>query len=232
MKFAVLAMCAAILVGCGSAQGNGTLIAGGGGALIGGLIGNLVSGSGDKTKGTAIGAAIGAAVGGTAGNLIGKKMDKARAAAAQVSNANVEMVKDVNGLDAIKVSFDNGILFATGKAQLQSGAQNSLQQFASKVLNVYTDCDVAIYGFASSDGDETKNMTLSQNRASAVTSYLLGTCGVSSSQIKDIRGFGETPDYLIRNSDGTENMAASRRVEVLLYASEAMIKAANAGTLK
>ena len=37
---------------------------------------------------------------------------------------------------------------------------------------------------------------------------------------------------LIMNQDGTENLEASRRVEVLLYASDAMIKAAEAGTLK
>lgn len=214
---------------CGTAMKNGMLIGGGGGAAVGALVGRLI---GKNTTGTLIGAAAGAAVGTGVGALIGKKMDKAKAAAQQVQNAQVEMIKDANGLDAIRVSFDNGILFQVGKFALQSGAQSSLKQFADKVLNVYTDCDVAVYGFASSDGDANKNMTLSVNRANAVSNYLKNSCAVNSVQIRDTRGFGEDPNYLIMNSDGTENVNASRRVEVLLYASDAMIKAAQNGTLQ
>ena len=108
----------------------------------------------------------------------------------------------------------------------------SLRDFATKVLNVYTDCDVDIHGYASSDGSEETNMTLSQNRANAVRNYLINNCGVSTSQIQNTQGYGEDPNYLVYNADGTENRAASRRVEVYLYASEAMINAANDGTLQ
>lgn len=230
-KVCAFAMSALILLsGCGmSNTAKGGIIGGTGGAALGAVAGKLIGGS---TKSTLIGAGIGAAVGTTAGVLIGKKMDKAKKAAAQVQNAQVEMVKDANGLDAIKVSFDNGILFQTGKYTLQAGAQNSLKQFANNVLNVYTDCDVSVYGFASSDGSDASNLTLSNNRASAVASYLTGTCGVSQKQIKTTKGFGEDVNYLVRNADGTENREASRRVEVYLYASEAMIQAANNGTLQ
>ncbi len=230
LKFMAVGMTALMLsTSCGTAMKNGMLIGGGGGAAVGALVGRLI---GKNTTGTLIGAAAGAAVGTGVGALIGKKMDKAKAAAQQVQNAQVEMIKDANGLDAIRVSFDNGILFQVGKYALQSGAQSSLKQFADKVLNVYTDCDVAVYGFASSDGDANKNMTLSVNRANAVSNYLKNSCAVNSVQIRDTRGFGEDPNYLIMNSDGTENVNASRRVEVLLYASDAMIKAAQNGTLQ
>lgn len=218
-----------LLPSCGTATGNGALIGGGGGAALGALAGLLI---GKNGKGAAIGGAIGAAVGTGAGALIGKKMDKAKAAAQQVSNATVETVKDANGLDAIKVSFDNGILFQTGKANLQAAAQSSLSQFASKVLNVYTDCDCSVYGFASSDGSDQLNLTLSQNRANAVANYMKNSCAVNPAQIKYIQGFGENPQFLIMNADGSENREASRRVEVYLYASKAMIEAANNGTLK
>lgn len=100
------------------------------------------------------------------------------------------------------------------------------------MLNVYTDCDVAIYGYASSDGSDQLNLDLSNNRAYAVSNYLMNTCRVAPAQIKTVKGFGEDPQYLVRNSDGSENAAASRRVEVYLYASQAMVDAANAGTLK
>lgn len=230
MKLMALALSALLLLpGCGSATKNGMLIGGGSGAALGALVGGLIS---KKTGGTLVGAAIGTAVGTGAGYLIGKKMDKAKAAAEQVKNANVEMTKDANGLDCVKVSFDNGILFQTGKSNLQATAQNSLSQFAKNVLNVYTDCDCSVYGFASSDGSDQLNLDLSNKRAQAVSNYLVNTCGVQNAQIKSVRGFGEDPNYLVMNQDGSENREASRRVEVYLYASESMIKAAEAGTLK
>lgn len=229
-KFMALAMSVLMLLpSCGTATKNGALIGGGSGAAVGAIVGGLI---GKNATGALIGAGVGAAVGTGAGVLIGKKMDKAKAAAQQVSNATVETVKDRNGLDAVKVSFDNGILFQTGKSNLQSGAQNSLAQFAQKVLNVYTDCDCSIYGFASSDGSDQLNLNLSQQRANAVSGYLKNTCGVAASQIKYVQGFGEDPQYLIYNQDGSENREASRRVEVYLYASDAMIKDAENGTLK
>lgn len=218
-----------LLPGCGTATKNGALIGGGSGAAVGALVGRLI---GHNTAGTLIGATVGAAVGTGAGVLIGKKMDKAKAAAQQVANAQVESVKDANGLDAVKVSFDNGILFQVGKSNLQAAAQTSLAQFANKVLKPYTDCDCSIYGFASSDGSDELNLNLSNQRAMAVANYLKNNCGVSSAQFKNIQGFGENKDYLVYNADGTENQAASRRVEVYLYASQSMIEAANNGTLK
>ena len=45
-------------------------------------------------------------------------------------------------------------------------------------------------------------------------------------------GYGEDPQYLVYDANGKEDRNASRRVEVYLYASESMIKAANAGTLQ
>lgn len=226
-----------VLSGCNmNNTTKGGLIGGaGGGALgaaIGAGIGALAGGSSGAKLGAAIGAGVGAAGGTTAGVLIGKKMDKAKAAAAAVANAEVETVTDKNGLEAVKVTFDNGILFKVGKSDLQASAQNSLRQFANNVLNVYTDCDVDIYGFASSDGSDATNLTLSQNRANAVRGYLTNTCGVSTKQIKNTTGYGEDPQYLIFDANGKEDKDASRRVEVYLYASEAMINAANAGTLQ
>ena len=42
----------------------------------------------------------------------------------------------------------------------------------------------------------------------------------------------EDPTYLILDANGKEDRNASRRVEVYLYASEAMINAATEGTLQ
>ena len=135
---------ALLLSGCGmSNTAKGGLIGGGGGAALGALVGGLAG----KGKGAAIGAAVGAAVGTGAGVLIGKKMDKAAQQAQQIEGAEVEQVTDNNGLQAVKVTFDSGILFTTSSATLSSAAKASLSKFANNVLNQNRDMDVAIYGY-------------------------------------------------------------------------------------
>ena len=224
-----------VLSGCGASNATkGGLIGGGAGAGIGAMVGNLI---GRNAGGTLAGAAIGAAVGTGAGILIGKKMDKMKKAAEQVQNAQVESVKDANGLDAVKVTFDSGILFNSGKSTLSGTAMNNLSDFANNVLKAYPDCDVAIQGYTDNQGfkgssaEESyqKNITLSQQRADAVKSFLLAK-GAGVSQIKSSVGFGqENPVASNATADGRQQ---NRRVEILLYASESMINAANAGTLQ
>lgn len=224
VKVATVGLCALTMVGmgCSTKAGTGALIGTGSGTAVGALIGALAGN-------TAVCAAVGAAVGAGAGALIGKHMDKVAAeTAAQVKNGKVEEVTDANGLKAVKVTFDNGILFPVGKYALQAAAKNELSKF-SNVLKNNADLQVDIQGYASSDGSNEVNQVLSNNRANSVKAYLVNTCGVPSSQIKSARGFGET--NLITNADGTENVKASRRVEVYLYASQAMIDKANAGQL-
>lgn len=233
IKSIIAVLCLSIGVSSCNFTGKGAAIGAAGGTAVGAGLGALVGKLTGNTKlGALIGAGVGAAAGTTAGALIGKKMDKARAAAAAVANAEVSAITDNNGLPGVKVTFDGGILFAQGKSTLSATAQNSLKQFANNVLNVYTDCDVAICGFTNSDGSDATNLTLSQNRADAVKKYLTGTCRVNSAQVKSSTGFGEDPTYLIKDASGVENKAASRRVEVYLFASDAMVNAANAGTLK
>lgn len=206
-----------LLAGCNmNNTTKGGLIGAGGGAVLGGLIGKFAGN-------TAVGAAIGGAVGAGAGVLIGKKMDKAKAAVAQeVPQAQVEEVQDKNGLKSVKVTFDSGILFATNKADLNDAAKTSLQKF-SNVLKQNTDMDVTIYGHTDSTGSDKINNPLSLNRAMSVQKYLT-TCGVADTQIKSVLGKGSAEP--VASNDTKEGRAQNRRVEVYLYASEAMIEAA------
>lgn len=227
MKIAVFAMSLLTIVSCSTNAGTGSLIGTGAGAALGALAGRLIGGN---AKGTIIGTAIGGAVGATTGSLIGKHMDKVKAEAeAQLQNARVEGVTDVNGLPAVKVTFDNGILFKVGKADLQATAKTELANFGG-VLKSNPDCSVAVQGFASSDGSDQINLSLSQKRADVVASYLKAN-GAAAKQIASATGFGEAPEYLVMDANGNENRAASRRVEVYLYASKEMIDAAKAGKL-
>lgn len=236
LKFSAFALSALlILSGCGASNTTkGGLIGGGSGAALGAIVGNLI---GKNAGGTLIGAAIGGAVGTGAGVLIGKKMDKAKAAAAAVQNAEVETVQDANGLQAVKVTFDSGILFTTGSSNLSSSAQSSLQQFATNVLKANTDMDVAIQGYTDNQGWRNstaaesiqKNQALSLQRAQAVSTYLINQ-GVTSSQIKSVEGLGESNP--VADNSTKAGQEQNRRVEIYLYASEAMIQAAQNGTLQ
>lgn len=235
-KIMSLALCfALILSGCASMNNTtkGGLLGGGGGAALGAVVGGIIG----KGKGAAIGAGIGAAVGTGAGVLIGKKMDKAAAQAAAIEGAQVEQVTDQNGLQAVKVTFDSGILFGTGAATLSSSAKASLSKFANDVLKQNADMDVDIFGYTDNQGwknstaeqSKQKNLDLSQERAQSVSSYLM-SCGITSAQIKGVQGMGE--ENPVADNSTAAGRQENRRVEVYMYASQEMIQQAEAGTLK
>ena len=145
-------------------------------------------------------------------------MDKAKAKAAKVQGAKVETVKDTNGLDAVKVSFDAGILFATGKADLSAASQTSITEIA-KVLKENSDMDIAIIGHTDSTGSDAVNNPLSVNRAKSVQNSLKNQ-GVNN--IKRVEGQGSKNPVA---DNGTEDgRKLNRRVEVYMYASQQMIK--------
>ena len=220
-----VALCAAlVLAGCNmNNTAKGTAIGAGGGAAVGAVIGALAGN-------TALGAVIGGAVGAGTGAIIGKKMDKAKKEAEAIQNAQVEEVKDANGLDAVKMTFDSGILFATGKSDLTPASKSSLQQLAT-VLKNNSDCDVAIQGYTDNQGwknssaeqSAAKNQALSLDRAAAVSAYLQ-SLSVPASQIKNVQGLGEQNP--VASNATKEGQAQNRRVEVYMYASQKMIQEA------
>lgn len=223
LKSIAAGLCAAlVMVGCNvSNTAKGTAIGAGGGAVVGAIIGKIAGN-------TAVGAAIGGAVGAGTGAIIGHKMDKAKKEAEAVKNAQVETITDANGLEAVKVTFDSGILFATNKADLNASSKSSLQQFAT-VLKNNSACDVAIYGHTDNTGSDTINNPLSVNRANSVSNYLK-SLGVPATQIKTVDGMGSTSP--VADNTTAEGRKQNRRVEVYMYASEQMIKEANSEAAK
>ncbi len=208
-----------------SKTGQGAIIGTGGGAALGTAIGAIAGN-------TALGAVIGAAVGAGTGAIIGKKMDKTRKEAEAIKNAQVETVKDANNLDAVKVTFNSGILFDTGKSTLSPTAKTSLSELATVMKN-NADCDIAIQGYTDNQGwkkstaeqSAQKNQALSLDRASSVSSYLQ-SLSVPATRIKSVQGFGEANPVADNSTEAGRTQ--NRRVEVYLYASEAMIKSAQA----
>lgn len=215
-----LAMGMFAVVSCGTNQGTGALIGAGGGAIVGGIIGKLAGN-------TAVGAAIGGAVGAGTGAIIGRHMDKVAEQAKQIENAKVEKVQDANGLEAVKVTFDSGILFATNKADLNASSKSALAKFSNTLKNNNL-LSVDIYGHTDSTGNDGINIPLSNKRAQSVANYLK-QCGVSSSQFKNVAGKGSSEP--VADNSTAAGKQQNRRVEVYLYASKAMVDAANNGTL-
>jgi outer membrane protein OmpA-like peptidoglycan-associated protein len=221
-----LVLCSAIILSSCSTSKNSTkggVIGGAGGALLGAGIGALVG----HGKGAAIGAAIGGTVGAGTGILIGKKMDKQKAELEKIEGAKVETVTDANNLQAIKVTFDSGILFATGKSDLNASSKAALLKFATS-LKETPETDITIYGHTDNKGSRDVNLKLSNDRANSVSKFLSINGILNERMTIQGKAFDEPVADNATEAGRTQN----RRVEVYITANKQMIEQAQQGTLK
>ena len=225
-----------------SDTGQGAAAGGTIGAAVGTGIGALIGGG----KGTWIGALVGGALGAGTGALVGNKMDSQKKAleeqlaqmqaqedqntqainknAQDIQDIKVQMVKDRNDLDAIKLVLGDAILFKTGKANLSPAADAALSRVAYN-LKQFPDTDVTVVGFTDNTGSEQLNQTLSEQRAQSVVNYLESQ-GIPASRLKAV-GMGES-DPIASNST-VEGRAQNRRVEMYITADQTMINNAQQG---
>lgn len=204
---------AMIFSSCGTSNlVKGSGIGAGAGAAVGAGVGAIAGGG----KGAAWGAGIGAIVGGAAGAIIGNKMDKQAAELEQIEGAQVEVV---NEGQAIKVTFESGILFATNSSTLNTSSRASLEKFATSLLN-NPDTDVKIYGHTDSSGNDAINNPLSQRRAESVYNYIVSK-GVAGSRMES-KGLGSTEP--VADNSTQAGRAQNRRVEVFILPNAKMIK--------
>lgn len=195
----------AVTVGCAANnKTKGAAIGTAAGGVVGGVIGN-------KTGNTALGAILGAAIGGAAGAWIGNYMDKQAAEIEQdIEGAEVERVGE-----GIKITFDSGILFQVGKANLQEEAQNNLVKLAG-ILNKYENTEVLLEGHTDATGSEEFNLTLSQQRAQSVANFL-SRYSVDPSRFT-IMGYGESQP--VASNETVDGRTQNRRVEVAIFAND------------
>jgi outer membrane protein OmpA-like peptidoglycan-associated protein len=191
---------------------KGAVIGAAGGAVLGAILGNNVGKGGNSE----LGAVIGGVVGGTAGVLIGNRMDKqAQKIEEEIPGAQVERIDD-----AIVITFDegSGVYFATNKYDLNETSRTNLDKL-SGVMKEYPDTNIIVVGHTDSTGPREFNMTLSKNRAQAVTNYLVQK-GISSGRFTT-EWFG--PDQPTHDNSTTEGRAKNRRVNVAIVPNEKMI---------
>jgi outer membrane protein OmpA-like peptidoglycan-associated protein len=191
------------LQACQSGPSQRVLIGTAAGAIAGAGLGTIAGGD-DKRN-----AAIGAVVGGIAGAAVGGYMDEQQRKLEEATAGTGIEVDRVG--DQIQLTMPSNVTFAVNSATIQPGFFKALDDVSATLVQ-YNDTSVDIIGHASSDGDDAYNMTLSQQRAQSVRSYLISK-GTESVRINAI-GMGETQP--IADNATAEGRAANRRVEILL----------------
>jgi outer membrane protein OmpA-like peptidoglycan-associated protein len=211
-RTALVASAAALAVGgtgCAALNTNkerGAVIGAAAGAAAGGLIGR-------SNGSTSRGAIVGAAVGGAAGAIIGHQMDqRAKQLEQNIPGARVERVGE-----GILVTFESGLLFDFDSDELREPARANLRELAASYTK-YPDTDLMVVGHTDAQGEDAYNQRLSERRAASAAAYLTQR-GVPGARIRTA-GRGETEPVALNDSDA--NRQANRRVEVAIYASEAL----------
>lgn len=216
IKSVYIVMALSMIVGCKTVQNannkqKGAVIGAGSGAAIGGVIGNNI-GDGNNTV---LGAILGAAVGGVAGGYIGNRMDRqAERIEEEIPGADVTRVGE-----GINVTFteDQGVYFETNKSAVQGTSETTLNSMA-QILKEYPKSNVLVEGHTDSAGPDDYNMTLSEQRATSVSDYLISQ-GIDKSRLTT-KWYGENQP--VADNDTKEGKAKNRRVELAIVASEAL----------
>jgi outer membrane protein OmpA-like peptidoglycan-associated protein len=104
-----------------------------------------------------------------------------------------------------------GILFATGKAELQPESRPVLKEIAS-TMKEHGDLKILIEGHTDNVGSSASNLALSDARAAAVKAALVADFGIAADRMST-KGFGDTkPSVPNANAVGR---AQNRRVEIV-----------------
>lgn len=178
---------------------KGAAIGAAAGAVIGAVVGE---GEADEIlAGAALGAGIGAGV--------GTYMDRQEEKLARIPGTSVERVAD----NMLLVHFDADVLFDVNSAALESQSRSALDQ-ASQVFMEFPKTAIVIQGHTDSTGSEVHNEALSQRRAAAVASYLVGRA-VDPARLTSV-GYGESQP--VADNTTAAGRTKNRRVDLLLKA--------------
>jgi OOP family OmpA-OmpF porin len=127
------------------------------------------------------------------------------------ANTRITTVENrINNLDRYTAGPTQAVTFRVNSSTLDNAAKSTLDGVASQVSSLQSGFMVEIQGFASSEGDENYNVTLSERRAEAVQRYLVSK-GVPLFRVS-IVGLGT--DKPVGDNKTRDGRQQNRRVEV------------------
>lgn len=178
------------------------------GAITGAAVGAVVA---DKP---AKGAVIGAVGGGLAGGLVGRYMEQQRRdfellLAPEIAAGAIRVEPLPN--DRLLVGMTSETTFEVDSDRIEPGFHSTLDKI-SGVVNKYGKTQLTIAGHTDSTGSATHNQGLSERRAQAVESYLLGE-KVYPGRLSAI-GYGE--DQPIAGNETEASRRRNRRVDITI----------------
>jgi outer membrane protein OmpA-like peptidoglycan-associated protein len=165
---------------------------------------------GNTARGAAIGALGGAAVGVLAGVGVGRYMDQQEAELRKATTTSgVTLVRNGN---QIELRMPADITFAKNSADIQPQFYPVLNDVAT-ILTRYPKTTIDVVGHASTEGSDSYNMQLSEQRSQSFAGYLRSQ-GVQPVRIAAY-GRGESQP-LIAPEQSEADRAVNRRVQVIL----------------
>lgn len=108
-----------------------------------------------------------------------------------------------------------GIKFPSGRSTIDA-ANAPLMRKVQQALAMFPDASVSVEGHTDSNGTDSANLILSQDRADAVKQYLVATFGLNAEKISSI-GYGEARP--VATNETAVGRARNRRIDLLIHAS-------------
>jgi outer membrane protein OmpA-like peptidoglycan-associated protein len=206
-RLAALLLAFALTPGCAwwgerSSTTKGAVYGTGAGAAAGAAVGSILGGGEGAWKG----AAVGAAIGGLSGGAVGYYLDQQKKEMAAVLERQDRIEREG---ETLRVSLASDVLFDSGSARLQPGADDKLRRVGD-VLERYPRTRLEVVGHTDNRGTDASNQDLSERRAAAVRDVLVRD-GVNPARIT-VRGVGETRP--VATNDTLTGRAMNRRVEL------------------
>lgn len=162
------------------------------------------------------------AQGGETGSRIQVFMDKLYADL----NKNVKNCRIKRVSEGVIGSFNTDIIFEPNSPMLKSTSDNGLDQ-CIKVLRRYKNIRILITNHTDSDGTDEFNQELTNERAVTLMTFFQKN-GISA---KHLRSEGRGESQPVGDNKTTEGKLINRRVDVIIYADQKLIKAAKKGVI-
>ena len=146
------------------------------------------------------------------------KLDAERDARAKLEEDLARVRAELSKVATIKeeptrmiITLNGSILFETAKYAVRAVATQRLDQVA-QVLAAEGNSKITVMGYTDSQGSDSTNQTLSENRANSVRDYLVQK-GIAQDRIS-AKGMGESNP--VASNDTETGRANNRRVEIIV----------------